>query len=95
MFNLFYDFSPYTMFTPYVMGSVGLSTIENAEKSGGIGTDFNLKNDNFTWAVGGGLSAKMTNRWNIDLGYRFFNLGQNNEATVRAHEVYLGTRYVF
>jgi opacity protein-like surface antigen len=94
MANIYYDFSPYTMFTPYVMAGAGITHIEY-NFSGGGGAPEKYEADNFTWAVGGGVSAKMTNRWNIDIGYRFLNMKKLERTTIRAHEVYLGTRYVF
>ena len=94
MANLYFDFSPYTMFTPYVMGGIGITHLE-FEYSGTTVTTRRYDEDNFTWAVGAGVSAKMTNKWNIDLGYRFLNMGTVQEESIRAHEVYLGTRYVF
>jgi len=94
MANFYYDFSPYTMFTPYVMGGLGMTHIEYSF-SGTTVTPVTYTANNFTWALGAGLSARMTNRWNIDLGYRFLNMGNLHEASIKAHEVYLGTRYVF
>ena len=94
MLNLYYDFSPYTMFTPYVMAGLGMTNITYKFSGGGAAAE-EFDTDNFTWALGGGISAKVTNRFNVDLGYRFFNMGEIEHASVRAHEIYLGLRYVF
>ena len=94
MANLYFDLSPYTMFSPYVVGGLGLTNIQREWSGTGRITD-KIDQDNFTWSIGAGLSAKMTNRWNIDAGYTFFNMGRFDHATIRAHEVYIGTRYVF
>ncbi len=94
MLNVYYDFSPYTMFTPYVMGGLGMTNIQYTSRGGGFG-DAEYETDNFTWAVGGGLSAKVTNRFNVDVGYRFLNMGELEKASIRAHEIYMGLRYVF
>lgn len=94
MGNIYFDFSPYTMFTPYVMAGAGITHLEYTfEGTGRRPTTY--EEDNFTWALGAGISAKMTNKWNIDFGYRFLNMGTFMEASYRAHEIYLGTRYVF
>ena len=49
----------------------------------------------FTWSVGAGISAKMTNRLNLDVGYRYFDFGKLGEAQIHNHEFYGGIRYVF
>ena len=94
MLNLYADLTPYSMFTPYVMAGIGMTNIEY-EFQGFGRRAVKYEEDNFTWAVGGGLSAKLTNRINIDIGYRFLNMGEIESASIRAHEVYGGFRYVF
>ena len=94
MANLYFDLSPYTMFTPYVVGGLGMTHIQREWSGTGRLTDNRNKN-NFTWSLGAGLSAKMTNRWNIDLGYTFWHMGAFEHGTIRAHEVYMGMRYIF
>ena len=94
MLNLYYDFSPYTMFTPYVMAGAGITQIQLRQTGGGM-LPRDYDRDVFTWSLGAGLSIKMTNRWNIDFGYTFYHMDKFGEATVRAHEGYVGTRYVF
>ena len=37
------------------------------------------KEHNFTWVLGGGISAKMTNRLNLDVGYRYYDMGKNRQ----------------
>lgn len=94
MANAFWDLSPYTMFTPYLMGGVGISKVELSTKST-FPTIKYKENSNFTWALGAGISAKVTSRFNVDLGYRYFDLGKVNHARVTTSEGYLGLRYVF
>lgn len=94
MLNVYADLTPYSMFTPYVMAGVGITNIKYEFRSFG-GQPMKYEEDNFTWAVGGGLSAKLTNRINLDVGYRFLNMGEIEKASVRAHEFYGGFRYVF
>lgn len=93
MFNVFYDFSPYTWFTPYLQVGIGVSNLKYKFVYPD-GTD-KYKKDNFTWSVGGGISAKMTNRLNIDVGYRYFDMGKIGDGKVHNHEIYGGVRYVF
>lgn len=94
MLNVYADLTPYSMFTPYVMAGIGMTNIQY-EFQGFGRRSVKYEEDNFTWAVGGGLSAKLTNRINIDVGYRFLHMGEIEKASVRAHEVYGGIRYVF
>ena len=98
MWNVYVDLSPYTMFTPYIMAGIGVSNLD-ASTTMLLGEGNLRKNSysesNFTWAVGGGLSAQVTTRINADIGYRFWHMGEIDHASVRAHEFYVGARYVF
>ncbi len=95
MLNGFYDLTPYSRFTPFIMAGVGMSEITAEYDFGGGLASETFEETNFTWSVGGGVSAKLTNRWNLDVGYRFYNMGKIEDASVRNHEVYGGARYVF
>lgn len=94
MLNGFVDLSPYTRFTPFIMAGIGMTNVTLEHQPFG-GAKENFDEDNFTWSVGAGISAKITNRFNMDIGYRFFDMGEIEEATIKAHEVYGGIRYVF
>src|SRR5574344_1753581 len=89
MANIYWDLSPYTWFTPYLSAGLGMTDISYSVNA----NDYD--EDNFTWSVGGGLSAQVTNRFNIDLGYRYYDMGDLGEANIHTHEVYSGLRYVF
>ena len=93
MFNVFYDFSPYTWFTPYLQAGIGVTNLKYKFHYDG-GSD-SYKENNFTWVLGGGISAKMTNRLNIDVGYRYFDMGKVGDGKVHNEEIYGGIRYVF
>jgi opacity protein-like surface antigen len=101
MFVVYYDFFPYFWFTPFVNAGVGMT--QNNLKIKDRVTGANLqssKDDEFTWSVGGGISLKLTNRWNDDFGYRYYDMGKlavlNGKKTdVKDQEVYAGLRYVF
>ena len=97
MANIYWDLSPYTWFTPYVSAGIGMTELEyNFNNRGGNDTNkASFEETNFTWSVGGGLSAQVTNRFNVDLGYRYYDMGDIGEASIHAHEVYGGLRYVF
>jgi len=95
MWNAYWDLSPYTWFTPYFSAGLGFSKLEFiAKTSGGFKTG--EKHTKLTWALGGGLSAQVTNRFNIDAGYRYYHFGNFKKAKkVDATEIYGGVRYVF
>ena len=106
MFNIYVDLSPYTWFTPYINAGVGATQLEykfsykntttgdDGETYTTGGSD-SYKRTRFTWSVGGGLSAKMTNRLNLDAGYRYFDFGKLGGGQIHNHEFYGGMRYVF
>lgn len=103
MFNVYWDLAPYTWFTPYLSAGIGLTDMEAVYNYDNNDANVNESTgNNFTWSIGGGISAKMTNRLNLDVGYRYFDFGKlKNKSTrqkdgqVHNHEFYGGIRYVF
>ncbi|MBQ8465931.1 MAG: porin family protein [Alphaproteobacteria bacterium] len=96
MANIYWDLSPYTMFTPYVSAGLGITKLEYTYKASDTSaSNKKYSENNFTWSVGGGLSAQVTTRFNIDLGYRYYDMGEINSGEVHNHEVYGGLRYTF
>lgn len=104
MLNGYFDLAPYHWITPYVGAGIGYSKLKYSssytDSDSGISFSGPHHDKNkFTWSVGGGLSIKVTNRFNVDAGYRYYDFGdlkQGDEKTgVKAHEVYGGVRYVF
>lgn len=96
MANIYWDMSPYTMFTPYLSAGLGITSLEYTFKmNDSYANTVKYDEDNFTWSVGGGLSAQVTTRFNIDLGYRYYDMGELESGAVHNHEVYGGLRYTF
>lgn len=96
MANVYWDLSPYTMFTPYVSAGLGITSLEYTFKmNDSYGNTVKYDEDNFTWSVGGGISAQVTTRFNIDLGYRYYDMGELDSGAIHNHEVYGGLRYTF
>ena len=97
MLNAYWDFMPYHWWSPYVSAGAGFSKLKtnavDITPAGGI--DFAEETTQFSWAVGGGLSLKVTNRFNIDAGYRYYELGNLGASDDKAQEIYGGIRYVF
>ncbi len=101
MWNNYIDFAPYYWLSPYVGAGIGWtkmkfnSTSYNAFGEWDDNAWFNHTPTKFTWSLGGGLTVKVTNRFNVDAGYRYYDMGSIHKMDVHAHEIYGGVRYVF
>lgn len=105
MWNHFIDFLPYNWWSPYAGVGIGFTKMKYHDKMvstyGGQTTVDNLTDGynntptKFTWSVGGGLTLKVTNKFNVDAGYRYYDMGSIHKMDVKAHEIYGGLRYVF
>lgn len=106
MLNGYIDLAPFHWITPFIGGGIGFTkmkfksttTISNPISGDEVTNNFKGKNPTptrFTWSVGGGLSVKVTNRFNVDAGYRYYDMGSIHAADITAHEIYGGIRYVF
>ncbi len=99
MLNAYWDFMPYHWWSPYVNAGIGLSKLKvnavDVSNSQNHIVDFAEDTTKFSWSVGAGLSLKVTNRFNVDVGYRYFDLGSMGASDDTAQELYGGLRYVF
>lgn len=101
MWNNYIDFAPYYWISPYVSGGLGFTKLKytastyNSWGSYSQTSWFNNTPTKFTWSLGGGLTVKVTNRFNVDAGYRYYDMGSIHKMGVHAHEIYGGLRYVF
>lgn len=102
MWNHYLDFLPYNWWSPYVGAGIGFTQLKygsNIIYPDGYSEDqtegYNNKPTRFTWSVGGGLTLKVTNKFNVDAGYRYYDMGAIHKMDVKAHEYYGGLRYVF
>ena len=55
---------------------------------------------NFTWSLGGGVGILITRHTNLDLGYRYLNMGRikaedGTKYEITNQEYYIGLRYTF
>ncbi len=98
MFVIYYDFFPYTWFTPFVNAGIGYTRSKLRFSNSSVDIDYKIKENAFTWSLGAGISAKVTNRLNVDLGYRYYDMGElsafNGKTDLDDQEIYLGLRYV-
>jgi len=87
LFNAYYDFKNTTNFTPYITGGLGAYHLRlNYEN---VGVENSL---NFAWQAGAGVNYKVTDRFSLDLKYRYFggsgaNLRSPNNSPERLYEV--------
>ena len=102
MWNHFVDFLPYNWWSPYVGAGIGFTKMKYHDRvttaRGGtidLTAGYNTTPTKFTWSVGGGLTLKVTNKFNVDAGYRYYDMGAIHKMDVKAHEFYGGLRYVF
>lgn len=98
MFVVYYDFFPYSWFTPFVNAGIGYTRSKLQFNNSSVDVSYNVKENALTWSLGAGISAKVTNRLNVDLGYRYYDMGElstlNGKTELTDQEIYLGLRYV-
>ena len=96
MWNNYIDIFPYDWISPYAGVGIGFTKLkysskDNYEKS----VLASEKKTNFTWSLGAGVTVKVTNRINVDAGYRYYDIGAFKNEDVTLQEIYGGLRYVF
>ena len=98
--NGYYDFDSSSIFTPYVTAGVGYT--QNKMDKLASGTE-NVTNKNFAYNAGFGSQINVAKDVDLDLGYRFVNLGKfkSKKASVittrntHAHELSAGVIFSF
>ena len=98
MFVVYYDFFPASWFTPFVNAGLGYTHSKVRFHNKTAHTHYSAKDNAFTWSLGAGLSAKITNRLNFDIGYRYYDMGNLSEHSGKTdlsdQEIYAGIRYI-
>ena len=101
MWNHYVDFRPFSAWSPYLSAGLGFTKMQynsftyTAAQSYDNNEWFNHKPTRLTWALGGGVTVKVTNRINVDAGYRYYDIGSFGHEDVTLQEFYGGLRYVF
>ena len=92
---------PYKAMRVYGMGGVGMSynKVDNTSLTKG---DDKME---FAWTAGGGVGYRLTPCWDLDLGYRYVDLGEGRskfkdgsgriKKDIKSHDVLLSARYYF
>lgn len=92
MGNLYYNFLELPFVKLYVNGGVGDTKFTGASAI--------ESKDNFTWSAGLGVNLSLLNIANVDVGYRYVDMGElefkNGEKNDKqAHDIYVGLRFGF
>ncbi len=95
MGNVYYNFLDLPLLKFFVNGGIG-----DTKFSGCSGID---NKDNFTWNAGFGVNVSLFNTINLDVGYRYVDMGElkvkNGSDLVklnqRAQDIYAGLRFGF
>ena len=99
MYNMYFETCPYCAFSPYLSVGAGATYI-SSRYPGENNREVKEHKTNFIWSVGGGLAIMMTRHTNLDLGYRYLNMGRiksedGTKYEITNQEYYIGFRYTF
>lgn len=92
MVNGFYDIPTNGPLNPYIGGGIGMSYMRTKYRTVGDVNGFSAKHSNavrdwnFAWNLGGGLSYQINEVVALDLGYRYYDFGK-----VEAERMYVPT----
>ena len=97
--QLYWDIPFKAPIRPFANVGVGRHNTKAKERKSENRNAYNEKYHGWAWNVGGGLTWAVSNAVNIDLGYRYFDIGslrtQNGTIKTQHHFVYISWRYVF
>jgi opacity protein-like surface antigen len=78
MLNLYWDFYNRSRFTPYLGAGAGYvhNEADSEERLHGSGVHDSSSEDGDTWALMAGVGFDLSKRWQMDVGYRYQDLGR-------------------
>jgi len=80
LFNAAYEYRNSSDFTPYIGGSIGWaqnnSNVERNNINTGDIEKYQNGEHNFAWGTMIGMTWRFSKHWDLDLGYRYINLGE-------------------
>ncbi len=97
MANAYFDFLPNYVVSPYIQGGLGYTKLD-LKTTTVIGMNRLVDSSdetNFTWSLGAGLTLRLNKCLNLDVGYRYLDMGDIEGANINAHEWYGGVRFTF
>ena len=96
-----YASMPYRNLEPYVMGGLGAAWNKSDSTRLAKGDD----KFSFAWTLGAGIGYRLSDCWDLDLGYRYVDLGEaraklkDDSARIKkditSHDIMLSARYYF
>jgi len=109
MFNTLWEYENQTKFTPYIGRGLGWAEHEadttRANRATGVTVFLDTTTDNFIWAFMLGATYSFTENWNVDLGYRYTDLGDVEigpfadggkiDSEYTSHDITIGLGYNF
>lgn len=97
--QLYYDIPFKSPIRPFANFGIGRHMTHIKEGKTLTRNGFKEKRKGWGYNVGGGVTWNISNAVNIDLGYRYMDIGkiktQNGTIKTQHHFVYIGWRYVF
>ncbi len=99
--NFYYDFDMGHRITPYVGVGVGFAHHDIS------GDDTSDSDTSFAWALMAGVDIDLRDRWKLDIGYRYLDMGDGDFTDkktpgryfviddLESHEIRVGLRYSF
>lgn len=110
--NAYWDIATFGGLTPYLGAGIGVSYLKTSDvhfvnPAGSVPEDGTVAGGsswNLAWALMAGASYELSQRWLVDLNYRYLHLGNARSGPalgseplkyddIRAHEIRLGLRY--
>ena len=85
MFNLYYNFFDLYLAKLYVNGGYGNTKFSCGSEN----------KNNGTYSVGFGANISLFDTMNIDVGYKYMDMGKINSTRVDSHDIYFGLRFSF
>ncbi len=105
MINGYYDFYNQSSLTPYVGLGLGLAKVKYENEwwedspMGIFSGKWKASKTKMVWNVAAGLSYKINEKTNLDLGYRYVDYGsfskEGSKFETKANEFSLGVRFAF
>jgi opacity protein-like surface antigen len=108
MFNVFYDMHNPSRITPYLGGGIGFATLNLSDTTGFDNSGKLYLYDNssdtvFAYQIGAGVDFAITNRYSLDIGYRYFITEKANfdgdfissSLRLESHDAKIGFKFKF